>query len=168
MPGPRMRPRFEVSVPCPPGEVHRRIDARLAEPACPVVGSQVDQHINLYIRPGLRHYWSPHLQLEVRPQGGGAHLHGLFGPHPNVWTMFMAFYAIIAFSGLIGLTFGLSQLGLDQYPWGLWVVPAAAALGGGVYAVALMGQRLAHEQMVMLRGFLEDCMPEADPARRHG
>jgi hypothetical protein len=157
-----MRPRFEVAVTVPPGDVLHRIDERLAEPACRVVGSHVDQHVNLYVEPGLRHYWSPHLQLELSPQGRGTHLHGLFGPHPNVWTLFMALYAVTAFFGLIGLTFGVSQLGLDQDPWALWVVPAAAALGGAFYAVALMGQRLAHEQMVMLRGFLEECLPTAD------
>ena len=38
----------------------------------------------------------------------------------------------------------------------LWSVPIAALMIGSVYVVALIGQRLGHEQMVQLRTFLDD------------
>jgi hypothetical protein len=51
---------------------------------------------------------------------------------------------------------GLAQLTIGQTAWGLLSFPVAAALAVIPYGASLVGQRLAAEQMDLLRGFLED------------
>lgn len=163
---PRLRPRFEVEVACPSQQVLRQLDAQLDDPDGPCRGNVVGRHAMLHIRDDLRHTWSPYLDLEVEPHGEGALLRGRFGPHPSIWSFFAALYAICAFVALGGLIVGLSQLSLGFPAWGLWAVPGALVLAAVVYAVALMGQRLAQEQMHTLQDVLHRAagLSDADAA----
>lgn len=88
-------------------------------------------------------------------------LEGRFGPHPHVWTMFVAIYAHIAFLAIGGSMYGISQWMLHESPWALWLVPGAGLLAGVVYLSAFYGQGLGSEQMYVLRSFVADAL-EAD------
>ncbi len=173
-----MRPRFRLEVPLPPEEVHRRLSDQLGCAGCPCRADVLGDHVEVMIREELRHFWSPRLSLEIQPQAGGAALTGLFGPNPNVWTMFLAAYGFLLLSASFAGVLGLVQLGLDMAPWGLWV--AIGCLLGCVlpYVGSQVGQRLAAEQMELLRCFLQEslgleheranlpaCPPSAAPAR---
>ncbi|MCB0291751.1 MAG: hypothetical protein KDH97_15965, partial [Calditrichaeota bacterium] len=96
--------------------------------------------------------------LEVEEHSDGAVLRGLFGPKPNVWTLFMGMYLAIGFSGTTGLMFGLSQWSLGMPPLLLWSVPAALLAGAAVYGLALYGQRLSQEHMYVLRQFVDEAV----------
>lgn len=56
-----------------------------------------ENHIWFYIIGIKKHYWSPHLQLELEPKNENeTHIRGLFGPDQTLWTFFMFLHFIIA------------------------------------------------------------------------
>jgi hypothetical protein len=119
------------------------------------------------MRDGERTFWSPYLNLEVEDEPDGSAIRGRFSPHPNVWTMFMAVYILLALAALGGLSYGMVQYTLGQPPWSLWVAPVAAALFGFVYGATLIGQGLGAEQMYTMRSLIDRaCVDALDaPAR---
>jgi hypothetical protein len=153
-----MRPRFEVVVPRPAVQTLQGLRAALEQPGAPYVGSVVGKHVLVKVRPGERRLWSPQLEVDVEGHPDGTLLRGLFAPQPDVWTFFVALYAVIGLLGFAGLLFGLVQWWLGTTPVALWSVPAALVLGGAVYALALAGQRLSQAQIVQLRAFLDDAV----------
>jgi hypothetical protein len=150
-----MRPRFEVLAPYEPLETQQRLRTMLDQEDCSFTGLFLDRHLRVRIPESQRHFWTPQLDVEIEPHPDGSLLRALFTPPPDVWTFFIATYAVMTFCGLTGLLFGLVQWWLGWPPWALWSVPIAALMIGSVYVVALIGQRLAYDQMVQLRTFLE-------------
>ena len=153
--GPGMRPRFETVVPKTPAQTLQQLHDTLERRDGPCTGSILGRHVRLRIPEEQRTFWTPQLDVEVEPHGDGALVRGLFGPHPDIWTFFIATYAVMTFCGITGLLFGFVQWSLGWSPWALWSVPIAALMIGSVYVVALIGQRLGYDQMVQLRDFLD-------------
>jgi len=156
--GPRMRPRFERETGSPPDVVMRRLEEALRVAGPAVEGRIVGHHVHLRLGETHRTYWSPHLWVDVYSSQAGSIVRGLFGPHPSVWTLFMAAYAVIGFAALVGVAFGYSQWTLDQPAVALWSLPAAAVAVLCVFALALHGQRLSRDQMDQLLQVVETAM----------
>lgn len=54
-------------------------------------------HIWMNMPDTKREYWSPHLHIELETKDNNqTHIRGLFGPEPNLWTLFMFLHFIIA------------------------------------------------------------------------
>lgn len=102
-----------------------------------------------------RTFWSPYLNLEVEDEPDGSAIRGRFSPHPNVWTLFMGVYILLAIAALAGLSYGIVQFTLGQTPWAFFVAPAAATLFGFVYGATLIGQGLGAEQMYRMRSLID-------------
>jgi len=149
-----MRPRFELVVPFTPEEVRARLEGQLACPRCPCRLDVLGRHVQVRIAEDRRRIWSPWLTLEVGPDEGGARLHGLFGPNPSFWTGIMAAYGAIGFATLFASMLGVSQLQMGKTPWALLALPIGLVLAAAPYAAARVGQRLAADQMELLRCFL--------------
>lgn len=152
---PRMRPRFEIVSKRPPAEVLARLREQIDRADCPCSGQIAGKHVHLRVQEKDRRLWSPHLDVDVEPYDGGALLRGHFGPHPEVWTLFVALYAVLAFAAMVGLLFGASQWMLGTPPTAFWAVPAALVLAAVIYGLALIGQRLSQDHMRRLRAFIE-------------
>ncbi len=115
----------------------------------------------LRIPTDRRHYWSPELQLGIEGSSGGTIIRGMFGPRPAVWSLFIALYVFVAFVGLMGGAYGLSQMALDRPPTVLWSVPASIVAAAIIYLVARTGRRLGSAQMRELKDFLDDAIDES-------
>lgn len=124
-------------------------------------GQVFRKHAVIEMRDGVRTFWSPYLNLEIEDEPDGAAIVGRFSPHPNVWTMFMGIYILLAFVALGGLSYGIVQYTLGQSPWALVVAPAAVALFGFVYGATLIGQGLGAEQMYMMRTLVDRACVDA-------
>ena len=155
-----MRPRFEMTVPDTPAHTLQRLHDILEKPDGAVTGSILGRHVRLRIPEDQRTFWTPQLDVEVEPHDDGALVRGLFGPHPDIWTFFIATYAVMTFCGITGVLFGLVQWSLGWSAWALWSAPVAALMIGSVYGVALIGQRLGQDQMRQLRTFLDQSVKE--------
>jgi hypothetical protein len=72
--------------------------------------------------------------------------------------MILASYGFLACAGGFAALLSLSQLAAGQSPWGLWVTGAALLLSLGPYMASRIGQRLAADQMELLRCFLRESL----------
>ena len=150
-----MRPRFEFQLPVTRERWLGELRAQLQRDADPLRGQVFRKHAVVEMRDNKRTFWSPYLNLEVEDEPDGSAIRGRFSPHPNVWTMFMAVYVLLALVALGGLSYGLVQYTLGQAPWSLLVAPAAVALFGFVYGATLIGQGLGAEQMYTMRSLVD-------------
>lgn len=151
---PRMRPLLRARVALPRPELVRRIEAALDAPGAACAGRTSARHAVLLVPEADRHFWSPTLDLELVDEGHGVRLWGRFGPHPDVWVLFLGLYAVSAFSVIAGLVLGGSQALLEQEPWGLLIALGSLSFGLLVYAASFFGQRVGHAQMIILETFL--------------
>ncbi|MGV9004799.1 hypothetical protein [Flavobacterium sp.] len=56
-----------------------------------------DEHIWFHFKGEKKHYWSPHLHLELESkEENGTHIRGLFGPDSTLWTLFMFLHFVVA------------------------------------------------------------------------
>lgn len=162
---PRARPRFSVETPLPPEAVTQRVKEHLTRDGGTVMGSTYPRTMSLTIKKEHRHFWSPHLdaQLTALP-GGGTRIDGMFAPHPQLWTMFVALQLMFALLSVAAGIFLISRLTLGGdllLPIGLL---AAMLFGGGFsYGAAYVGQGFGSEQMYELRAFLDAALRESPP-----
>lgn len=154
-----LRPTFRLTLPLPPEEVLRRVREGLADPAGDCQGSMGSHGFELHVDDAHRHFWSPWLTVEVRPDPAGALLYCRFSPQPQVWTLFVAMYSAVGFAALCCLVYASAQWTLDTPPTALWGVPIALLAAGGLYAAAFVGQGLGGAQMYVLRRFLDQHLP---------
>jgi hypothetical protein len=150
-----MRPRFEFQLPVTRERWLGELRAQLKRDADTLGGQVFRKHAVVEMRDNKRTLWSPYLNLEVEDEPDGSVVRGRFSPHPNVWTMFMAVYVLLALVALGGLSYGLVQYTLGQPPWSLLVAPAAVALFGFVYGATLIGQGLGAEQIYTMRSLID-------------
>lgn len=157
---PRARPRFSFEHPAPPDEVAAKVKAALEGGSETIGGSIHPRTIALWILKPHEHFWSPHLdaQLSELPSGG-TRIDGLFAPHPQIWT---AFVAVQALFGLLSIAAGIiliSQVTLGGRVVEASVGLAAMLIGGGLsYGAAYIGQGIGSEQMYELRSFLDHAL----------
>jgi hypothetical protein len=151
---PRMRPLLRARVALPRMELVRRLEAALDAPDATCRGRASARYAALMVREEVRHFWSPTLQLEIFDEGAGVRLWGRFGPHPEVWVMFLGLYAVTGFSVIAGLVLGGAQAFIDQEPWGLLIALGSLIFGLCLYAASFFGQRIGYGQMIVLESFL--------------
>lgn len=59
--------------------------------------TRLDDHVFIKFPKEKEHFWSPQLHLEInKTDDAKSKLHGLFGPKPTVWTLFMFLHFIVA------------------------------------------------------------------------
>jgi hypothetical protein len=158
-----MRPRFElrVALPCP--QVFERVKAQVEGDAGGLVRAEYywGSQIELRIRRDAQRLWTPELKLCVeRSDEAHTTLRGRFGPDGHVWTLFLAMYALCglaAFSGVMVLSSQLMVRGGGM--WGGWLLAAGGVGAALVYALALVGQRLAQDHMERLHAALTAALP---------
>lgn len=155
-----IRPRFRVEVPYSPEEILKKIRAKLSSDTAECKGKAVHGFASFRVHETERHYWSPQLSvmIEELENGEGSLLRGLYGPAPNVWTMFVFFYSALGFLLLVVLLIGTSNLSLDEPATVLWWAPVLVVLLLSTYLVSFFGQKLGHDQMESLHTFLEECL----------
>lgn len=154
---PRARPRFTLEVALTPEQISARVQAALGQPSSLIEGSVFRRTLLLTVRTEARHFWSPHLdvQLDELPTGG-TRLSALFAPHPQIWTSFVAVQALFGLLSVGAAIWVTSMLTLGRDPWLALGVLGAMLFGGGfAYGAAYVGQGLGSEQMYELRAFLD-------------
>ena len=157
----RPRPLVDVTVTAPPDEVLSRFRDCLATGACTCEGHVGQKELSLALAGESRHTFSPWVSLQAYPAPEGTRLRGHFGPHPNLWTLFVFIYAtwVVVFIG--GSVYGYVQFAMGEHPWGLYVALGAAVAQAGACGVDLIGRAYGRRQMDTLRQFIDATLPEA-------
>ena len=154
----RPRPLYEADSSLPPDQVLERIRAACAAGTGPCVGHVGRKHLNLHIHDSERHLWSPFISIEVTPTHDGAHLRGYFGPHPSLWGIYTAAYAVQVFVFIAGLMYGWISWTLDLSLTGLWVAGAMVVTLALSCATNIAGEWAGAPQMSLTRRFVADTL----------
>jgi hypothetical protein len=160
-------PRFEVVVGCPEASVAANLRRSLARAGCECVGWVEPPYAELHVPAAERHFWSPRLQLTLDEQREGTKVRCTFRPEPGVWTGFVFAHSVFGTLGLLGLSLGLAQWTLQHSAWALLAAPIAGLLSAALYIGALLGHRLGHAHMCMLRRELDRGLGSRDPEHAH-
>ncbi len=134
-------------------EIKDTIDQVERQNSCIV--TQYPSRLKLQIPSSDQHYWSPELEVHLTEIDNGTSLIGKYGPHQNVWTLFVTLYVVVGVIMSIVLIFGLSrwQLGLSAKI--LWLVPVLMCMAFFLYLVSQVGQKLGAEQTFILHQSFE-------------
>ena len=91
-----LRPRFKIALKHDNTSVLKAFeDAKKTCETYKIV--RVDEHVFIRLPKHHQHFWSPQLHLEINETDAQTSiLHGLFGPNPTVWTMFMFLHFLVA------------------------------------------------------------------------
>jgi len=151
MPRPRIRPTFSIPLAPEADRAMSTLRERLAGTEYEECSRSKGRCAEFFVKEEERRLWSPCLSVQVEPAPRGSLLRGRFGPHPELWTLFMFIYTAVGFLAVMGLILGFVQWQSGMSPWGFW----AAAFGfGGVgilFAVSATGQRISAHQMTELK-----------------
>lgn len=152
----QVRPRFKIETSYTSEQLLDRIKQALDKESATCTGQVHSQYATIYIPHKDQHYWSPQLSLSVEETESGCTLRGLYGPRPVVWTMFIFFYSLIGVAILFIGVIGLSYLSLGKSTSMLWFIPVLVVIFLTLWLVAHFGQKLGHNQMVILHTFIEN------------
>lgn len=151
-----LRPRFSIELSASAHEVCERFSEAFKNKTTTLKGSIVAGHIFIRIPAKDDHFWSPQLHLEVvELTDQRSELKGLFGPKPQVWTLFMFVHFILAvgFIGFLAMLY--SKFTLKESP----VFPISMLVGIAIvwlllYLFGNFGKETGKKQMKRLHDFM--------------
>ena len=153
-----IRPRFRLTSKLSIEEIGEKIKSALEEPNVACIGQIIHGHSTIKMPIKDQHYWSPQLSMTLEKTQNGTLIRGLYGPRPEVWTMFVLFYTIIGLATLAALVFGMSYMMLGQSVWVLWLVPAFLTIFLSLFLVANRGKSMGKEQIHVIHHFVEEAV----------
>ena len=154
----RIRPRYNFTVPLKKEVVLERLRSALQNSEDRLTGKFVKPLVVISLPDEDKHFWSPELSLDLEEKDDGTEIRCILGPHSSIWTLFATFYGFAVLVGVAGLVWGISQMTLGMSAYGFWLIPVSILLIAGAYVIALIGQRLAYDQMLQLRSFIKETL----------
>jgi hypothetical protein len=151
-----LRPRFKMHFEESSQEIISKFKANLKDGECKYCIKIVDGHIVIDVPAEENHFWSPQLNIEVESgENSQTIVKGLFGPKPQVWTLFMFFHfaVAVAFIGFSVMAYVQWSLKTD-YLVALEMVIALPILWIVMYFLGRWGKRTGHKQMDELYKFM--------------
>ncbi|TWT51251.1 hypothetical protein Pla22_40280 [Rubripirellula amarantea] len=103
--------------------------------------------IDFKIDPQERRFWSPHLSVQVHSLEEGSQVRARFSPRPEIWTMFMAVYGVMAIIAFGAAIFAYVQWFLGDRPWAIVLIPFCLLVIVTLHVASLIGQNLSADQM---------------------
>ena len=122
--------------------------------------SCLDDHVFIRIPKEKQHFWSPQLHLEIiELDENSSTVHGLFGPNPTVWTMFMFFhfFVVIIFIGFGAWAYSNWSLN-TAYGLQIGVMALMAIFWFVLYFAGQLGKKSGMDEMHLLHHFMRDTL----------
>lgn len=151
-----LRPRFSIDLNEDSELLLERITDYLESDKCLYKNKIVDGHVFIDIPESKSHFWSPQLHFEVvKLDENSSTIKGLFGPKPQVWTLFMFVHFLVATMFLGFCVMAYVRHRLDEsifFPIAMLVVlPLVWIL---LYFLGKIGKDTGKNQMKELHDFL--------------
>lgn len=158
----RIRPKFELDTDKTVETIIRDVQQKLSLPGASCRGLAMQDHITLKVKAEDQHFWSPQLSVLLLedPHRKKTHVIGVYGPMPNVWTLFAVSYLAIGILFLFIAIVGFSQYSLGMECQVLWALPFLAILAVVLYVMSQFGQKLGAEQTFDLHHFFEEVIEQ--------
>lgn len=153
-----LRPRFTIDLNASKDRVLQLFTDAFQKGNSKIIGNIVDGHIFLAIHKKDDHFWSPQLYLEiVEKTETTSLLKGLFGPKPQVWTLFMFIHFVIGFAFLVFGVLLYTRISLNENLFlpilMMIVLPLVWVL---FYFLGRVGKSSGKHQMKTLHNFMID------------
>jgi hypothetical protein len=154
-----LRPRFKFEVASANETLLKGFEVQKTKQNDFVV-SRVDDHVFIRFPKHLQHYWSPQLHLEINEiDQNSCTVHGLFGPNPTVWTLFMFLHFVVA--GLF-IAFGIwwytnAVLG-ENYTLQVALTSLTVVCWFLLYFIGRIGKSKGTPEMYKLHAFMRDTL----------
>ena len=102
-------------------------------------------------------FWSPQLHIEVeKNEADGTVVRGLFGPKPQIWTMFMFIHFAVAVAFIVFAVMAYSKYLLkEDYTVSLILCLAMPVLWFVLYFLGQLGKKKGYGQMLALDDFMK-------------
>ncbi|NVK03519.1 MAG: hypothetical protein HWD92_01800 [Flavobacteriia bacterium] len=142
----RVRPRFKHEVEGSAKEIHQKLVDGFKQHSDKVHLIERRHLLIVEFNEPLRHYWSPQLQLSAEETEDGTIVRGLYGPHPNVWSIFFYGYAAMGVLGTFLAIIGMSQAMVQEQYWAFFAMGACGIIALILYIIAQFGQKIGAEQ----------------------
>ncbi len=154
-----LRPRFKMEFDHPKEDLLKLFE-EAKKTQNDFVVTRVDDHVFIKVPRLRQHFWSPQLHLEILEfETGKSVLHGLFGPNPTIWTMFMFLHFIVA--GLF-IGFGIwayTNWRLDgDFAIQLFLTLMMVVLWFVLYFAGRLGRAAGKDEMHQLHWFMVDVL----------
>lgn len=151
-----LRPRFSIDLEENHQQLLNRFSEVLKSDKNTFRGTVVDGHVFISLPKKDEHFWSPQLHLEIlENEDNSAELKGLFGPKPQVWTLFMFIHFVIGFSFLGFCVLLYTKMSLKEsfvFPLVMMIVlPLIWVL---LYFIGKTGKSTGKPQMKKLHDFM--------------
>lgn len=108
-----------------------------------------DGHISIDVPKKAAHFWSPQLNLEVvELEKNKSIVKGLFGPKPQVWTLFMFIHFVVGISFFIFVVMLYANWSLNEsLMLPLMMVIFLPLFWAVLYFLGRIGKSTGHKQM---------------------
>ena len=159
-----LRPRFKMDFNESQEELIAKFSANLKDKNCKYCTKIVDGHIVIDVPIEENHFWSPQLNIEIeKVEDNKTLVKGLFGPKPQVWTLFMFFHfaVAVAFIGFSVMAYVQWSLKITN-TFALIMVFALPALWILMYFIGRIGKSTGHKQMDELYKFMMKTLEKND------
>ncbi len=151
-----LRPRFQIDLTENKEIIINKFKQSFKNPDCEFLGKIVDHHIVIDVPKKQNHFWSPQLHIEIEEvDQTKSLLKGLFGPKPQVWTLFMFlhFGVAIIFIGFAILAYTQWMLKTD-YVLSTSIVCSLPVFWFVMYFLGRIGKQTGHDQMQQIHDFM--------------
>lgn len=160
-----LQPSFEIELPVSPEMAFKQMQTAIEHPSLWSQTAAAGRCIDYSIAKEDKHFWSPHLSVQIdeldqdltaTKANADSHscLHCRFSPRPEVWTMFMATYAVIIATTFMLSVYGYVQFQLGHSPIALVALPVGFVAIVALHAISMFGQSLSVDEMQHLRSNL--------------
>ncbi|RPD91783.1 GTP-binding protein [Aureibaculum marinum] len=151
-----LKPRFREELKESKDVILKKFQTFFAENKYEFRTKMSDSHIIIDVPKNEDHFWSPQLQIEIVEEEGKAFLKGLFGPKPQVWTMFMFFHFIVGLAFFVFLIMAYTQYSLKQeYQFAMSMCIAMPIIWILFYVFGQLGKKKGYRQMLALDEFVK-------------
>jgi ABC-type multidrug transport system fused ATPase/permease subunit len=155
-----LRPRFIIDSEESESDLMNRFIGNLNSGDCKYCCKIVENHIFIEVPSDEDHFWSPQLHVEVvEGKKSTSEIKGLFGPKPQVWTLFMFLHFAIGILFLVFVTMLYVRWTLNESLIfsGIMVV-ALPVVWIVLYVFGRLGRRKGESQTEELHRFLTNTL----------
>ena len=151
-----LRPRFRIELQKSKTTLLNNFEKSLNEKDCTLDGKIVDGHVVIDIPAKENHFWSPQLHLEIEAiDTENSIAKGLFGPKPQVWTLFLFLHSTVAFTFIGVSIYAYTKWTLkEDYAAGVWILIGLPIFWFIMYFLGQLGKKTGHSQMEDLHDFM--------------
>jgi len=144
-----LRPRFTIDLDENHEKIIDKFKRSLKEKESKYPSRFSDGHIIVDVPRKEEHFWSPQLNMEIiETENNKSMLKGLFGPKPQVWTLFMFIHFVVGISFLIFAVMLYVNWSLERdFIMPLMLVIFLPILWAVLYFLGRIGKSTGHKQM---------------------